>query len=374
MAIQSLSSYCTFNPPSLQALVYAVTVHGLCCIAGAAPLGILLYWIPSNLRRVTGILVGVVAALSIQFLQHHIERYSPHEDVTWLGPFLASTFGFSTFFKSINVAFSQFPEGADNNIKTWLLWFVILPEPEFRKGNIRKASLMDVWNSVKSFFYTVIGLFLLLSVLLQSPVYNLQLSSFPVPEWFSSFTNGFLHIWLIYLFTSFCLTFSILANIVTTGGMRSEPGHLNPLVESRCLREAWGERWNLPVQTLLKRTVYIPARKQGYGPNASAILTFLVSGVLHEYNFSIHNRSAYQLGRATLFFLIMGLLMLVESKVWTWFPRTIQEMFRKIPTVVISFALTFLVGGLFDPFFFQSWTDSGFVVAISKMIPHLDCR
>jgi hypothetical protein len=375
MAMMALlfSSNCTFIPPSFQAWTYAVTVHGLCCVVGAVPLAILLYSVTSpNLRKPLSVFIGIATAALVPLGQSYIESYSPDESITWIGPFLACTFGFSTFFKSINAGFGQFPEGADADLKTWLMWFVILPEPEFTKGKLRKASTNDILNNVKSFLYKIMALFVLLSILLHSPQYNLQFSR--APEWLSTYINGFLHIWLIYLWASFCLDFSTVANLATTGGIRSEPGFLNPLLESRSLKEAWGYRWDLPVQVLLKRTVYIPARKQGFGRSTSAIFTFFASGLLHEYNFSIHNRLAYEPGRATVFFVLMGLLMLGESMVWNQLPRQLQQAINKLPSVAISFLVTFLVAGTFERFFFQSWVDSGFVAAAAAMLPHMNCR
>jgi len=66
------------------------------------------------------------------------------------------------------------------------------------------------------------------------------------------------------------------------GGIQFEPAFLNPLLESRCLKELWGSRWDLPVQKLLKRTIYTPARKYGFKRSEAAMITFIVSGFMHE--------------------------------------------------------------------------------------------
>jgi hypothetical protein len=205
------SSNCTFILPSLQAWTYAVTVHGICCVIGAVPLAILLYYSVTsspNLRKPLSVFIGIFAAALVPLGQSYFESYSPHESISWIGPFLACTFGFSTFFKSIDAGFGQFPEGADADLKTWLMWFVIVPEPEFTKGKLRKASTNDILKNVKSFLYKIMALFVLLSILLHSPQYNLQFSQ--VPEWLLTYINGYVHIWLIYLWASFCLAFLLL--------------------------------------------------------------------------------------------------------------------------------------------------------------------
>lgn len=264
-------SNCEFSFPSIEVWQYAVLVHGVFCIV-ALFLGLVLYHLarqPSEesnekKNRLISIIFAMLAlVLPLVFQSRLKERYFLNENTTWIGPFLASTFGFSTFFKSINVAFMQFPEGSQKNLKTWLAWFVLLPEPIFVKGNVPKASMKDIANRFKYFFCKIIGLFAVLTFLVHYPRYRID-----TLPWLSSTTeissmvlvhiNGYVHLWLIYLWASLCLDISALANLLTTGRMQFELGFSNPLLESRSLKEAWGERWNVPVHTLLKRTIYVP--------------------------------------------------------------------------------------------------------------------
>ena len=161
-----------------------------------------------------------------------------------------------------------------------------------------------------------------------------------------------------------------------------EPGFCNPLLESRSFKETWGTRWNKPVNELLKRTVYIPARKSGFfNQNQSAVLTFFASGLLHEYNFAMHNHrslslpSGYQPGEVTVFFLFMGILMIGESWVWNkLYPRWLQSLISSLPSAVTATMLTFLVAALSERYFLRGWLQSGFVEAVAQMLPHLDCQ
>ena len=171
-------------------------------------------------------------------------------------------------------------------------------------------------------------------------------------------------------------------DFVLSGGKRMEPGFCNPLLESRSFKETWGTRWNRPVNALLKRTIYIPARKSGFfDQRLSAVLTFFGSGLLHEYTFFIHNHlslsspSGYRPGEVTIFFLLMGLLMVGESWVWyCCYPRWVQTAIDRLPSAVTASLLTFMVAGLAERYFLRSWFYSGFVEAVAQMLPHLSCK
>lgn len=378
--IPSLNSWnCEFSPPSLQAWIYAVSVHGVCCILGALPLGSILFYTTTNWknsnrhrRRIVAVIIAVYAALIVPVTQSTIEDYAPNEKIRFAGSFLSSTFGFSAFFKSINAGFDQYPLGVDANIKTWLLWYINLPEPEFAKGKMCLASKSYVWNKIKLISYKVAGMFIVLTVL---KILGDEAEEGPNGWWFVMMhVNGFLHLWLLYLFASFCLDFSSLA-VATSGGYRTEPGFLNPLLQSRCYKETWGTRWNCPVQLLLKRTVYIPARKCGFGGSTSAFLTFFASGLLHEYNFSIHSRRSWEPYKATFFFLLMGMMMILEKFVWkTLVPSQLQHAANHLPSPVISMMLTALVSGVFEYYFAQSWVNSGWIDSVGEMLPSLSCK
>lgn len=372
-----LLSNCKVVLPSWKSWCYAVTVHVACCIVGALPLGTLLYHLQMRhtsplVRRVLSVLIGLgtATAVSLGTPLFHLDNDSP---ARWMGPFLASTFGFATFFKTMNWGFGQYPTGADVNLKTWLMWFVIMPEPEFTKGKLVIANRQETVQRIRDFLYKIAGLFVILTFLVHSPNYRVHFGE-QVPEWLSTLLNGFIHIWLLYLFAAFCMDFSAVFNMPTTGGIRLKAGFDDPLLQSRSLSEAWGVRWNLPVQVLLKRTIYVPARKQGFSRFSSAMFTFVGSGLLHEYNFHIHNRVAYQPGFATIFFVGMGLLMLLGSWLWDQLPQSAQRMIEQVPSPLISALLTMSAAWPFERFFIQSWLNSGFAEAGAELLPHLNCK
>ena len=383
---------------------YAIQVHAAYVVLGGVPLGGLLFYVVTStsswcssptMRRLLSVLVAVAAAASVPLYWNYYSKklittaddadhdYDDRGGIRWMGPFLASTFGFSTFFKAINAGFQQYPSGADANLWTWLCWFALLPEPQFTKGKLSKASAKEITVQLETIGCKILSLFLLLTYLRNWHHYDSfqlndgnndkQSTYFGLPY---QYWHGMLHIWLIYLFASFCEDFSILMNLPLTKGARWSLGFDNPMLASRTFAEAWGVRWNLPVQILLKRTIYVPARRSlGLSKEVSIVLTFLGSGLLHEYNFWIHNHRGYQPGRATVFFVGMSFVMMVDASIRSriLLPASWQSATDRIPSVVIAAALTFSVSGIFSSFFIQSWLEAGFFESTLELFPHLVC-
>lgn len=407
------SSYlemCRFVGPRLDAWTYAVSIHGACCLLGGLPCALLLHrWrsggkqpSPHSCRA-----LGVTVAAAVLLLRPLILNLAPTSCVesAWLGPFIASTCGFSTCMKAFNAASGYYQKGASRDPQNWVLWCLMLPEPVFsevadvedidsdnitgdnsgKSGRPRRATSSELRQRLVACAGKILVLFGIISVLLPAggPRYDL-VSSDADASFFQrhlvDHTNGFVHVWLLYGFAAFCLDFSTLIDWGLTGGMAMGDGFRNPLLQSRALREVWGTRWNQTVHLLLKRTVYKPARSAGYGPIAAAVLTFVGSGLLHEYTFGVHNHAAivdgvYTPGSVTLFFLGMGVLMVGES--WVWhrvFPERLRQVIRKLPSPIAATLLLLLVSGPAERYFMRSWTASGFVEAAATMFPHLDCR
>ena len=371
---------CALQLPYGHVWLYAVSVHGACCVFGAVPIAFLFWTLLQKLKKkeldhdafvVTALCTGILGAGVPLWMLYLID------DPPWMAMFLASTFGWSTFFKSCNVAFQQFPPGADASLASWMLWFVLIPEPLFNtKGKLELVTPQQMFITLRCFGDKFVGMFLLLSLLDMDYDYRLHLRNLPASSLILTAMNGYLHIWLLYLFLSLCTDFSTISGYATTrGGVAFGHGFDNPLLESRSFKEAWGLRWNLPVQKLLQRTAYVPLRRHGYAREIAAIATFCVSGLLHEYNFFIHNHYAYQAGKATLFFVVMGTIVLAEK--WAWdhlVPAALQQKINRLPSVVIAVPLTLTAAIPFEWYFIQSWLDAGFVDCISKMFPHLSCN
>ena len=354
-------SSCTVVAPSASAWSVALAAHLGLLLLGLLPMGIALYFVPRHIRTRFAVVIGFAAGVGTPLIVAQARQSHP-EKVTWMVAFLASTFGFQSFFKSFATAFASYPEGADADLRTWLLWFTSLPEPLFAKGKPVQAR-GALLHRVLLFLVKGAALFVVLSALRHAEGYS-PFEAHPL-------LNSLVHLWTIYLFAAFCLDVGSL--LVLLQGVATEPGFSNPLLASRSLRENWGERWNRPVNTFLKRAVYVPARRRGYSAAAASLLTFLCSGLLHEYNFSLHNASAYQPGHASLFFITMGLLMIAEAALASRAPPLARRIFRALPSALVSLALLAPVLPFFGPLFMRSWIQSGFLESVMALVPHLQC-
>mmetsp|Transcript_6919 Transcript_6919/g.9769 ORF Transcript_6919/g.9769 Transcript_6919/m.9769 type:complete len:353 (+) Transcript_6919:1-1059(+) len=347
-------------------------------------------------------------------------------------PFLLSTFGFSCFFKTIAVTFDLQPKGIEKqNFETFCTWFMSLPEPEV---NIKDGSLINLkqgefLHQVWILLQRIVSLSIILSILLHNEypfgTYNdepghykhdrdwisssLTSSSWSAWNWkITDFLNSGLYLWFLYTFASFCL--EVGAFLLGVQGYKSGRTFDNPLFGSRTYKECWGVRWNIPVHVMLKRSVYKPClryfknrnqrqqerkqndstrtsdnnksiEKSNDGAMIASLLTFGASGLLHEYNFFIHNHAGYQPGHALLFFYYVGGLMMAEELLLgsptsssTPKPKSaVQQIKDKIPTPVLAILLQIPVLPLFSHLFIRSWIVSGMLQSLAGMIPTIQC-
>lgn len=361
----------------IDAWTRAICVHFGTTAFVLAPVGAALFSLRESPRRrlKVGAAVAVLSATAVPLFFHNLRQRQGPEEISWMAAFLCSTFGFHFFFKSMAAAFGSFPDGADTDLKTWLVWFTSLPEPVFAKGKMKVA---DASKLMKQFLLCVskmLGTSIMLTVMLGGPERGRPFGPGEMlGGWASlSLLNGAAGLWFLYFFASFCLDFSTLS---TSLAFRCEcrDGFRNPLLASRSLREAWGERWDLPVQLFLKRSVYVPSRKAGISPGTAVILTFFVSGLLHEYTFSIHNYVAYKPGLATVFFTLMGLLMIAEKYLSEKCPQSVLRCFRVLPTPIVATFLMIVSAIPFERLFIHSWIESGGLESVGEMVPHLRCK
>ncbi|KAI3711901.1 hypothetical protein L1987_70450 [Smallanthus sonchifolius] len=103
----------------------------------------------------------------------------------------------------------------------------------------------------------------------------------------------------------------------TVGQMELEPQFDEPYLATS-LQDFWGKRWNLMVTSILHPTVYHPlhtissrwmSRKRA--SLVSVFITFLVSGLMHEFIFYNIGRLK-PTGEVTCFFLLHGVLVSIE--------------------------------------------------------------
>jgi hypothetical protein len=104
--------------------------------------------------------------------------------------------------------------------------------------------------------------------------------------------------------------FNILAGLWRSAGFDVRPLFRAPLA-SRSLDAFWSRRWNLAFSEMIALGIYRPLAG-GLGRGGATVVAFIASGVLHELAISVPVKSGY--GEPMLYFLLQGLLVLVERR------------------------------------------------------------
>eukprot|EP00934_Nitzschia_sp_Nitz4_P001725 Nitzschia sp. Nitz4//scaffold27_size158506//99029//100165//NITZ4_002609-RA/size158506-processed-gene-0.23-mRNA-1//1//CDS//3329545515//1725//frame0 len=365
---------CEFVAPNSEAWLNVVYSYLCCLIACGVPLTLFAFWFGRGNPWLC-IPAGTTVAVSIPLVFHGY--LDAHYNMPWVAAFLAGSFGVFSFFKLWNIAFEQQPEGAFVNFPTFMQWFLTVPEPQFLKGETRKMTASEIGNRLGDLVFKIFFMSFMLSALYAEENVDLALDeAWPLlstPIIRESF-RGWLHVWWMYSLLSLRMEFSSGINMATSGFTALDPGFKSPLWESRSYKEVWGTRWNVPVQRLLQRTSYVPMRRLGHSRTVAAVTTFLVSGLLHEYYFLTHNWVAYIPGLATLFFLLMGVIMLVEKVIWDKvFPGWLKTAIDFIPSPIIATMLVLPVSIPAERFFIRSWLEAGVVESLGELVPHVQC-
>lgn len=120
----------------------------------------------------------------------------------------------------------------------------------------------------------------------------------------------------------------------------------SPMSQSSSPSDFWGNRWDRPVASGLKRGAFMPLRKFGCHRHVAAILTFVSSGFIHEYMLLLMTRrrgarynnprnGPYQpaLGNQFVFFAWNGIVLLLEraavdQPMIKWMKRTLPKPIR----------------------------------------------
>ena len=131
----------------------------------------------------------------------------------------------------------------------------------------------------------------------------------------STYTNQFFLPELLMLAgVSFILHFGILN--LSTASWRAVGVDVSELFrspyKSKSLKEFWGKRWNLAFSEMTALIAYRPLRDK-VGVEWAVVLSFLLSGLLHEIAISFPVNAGY--GLPMIYFIIHAIAMQLESKV-----------------------------------------------------------
>jgi Membrane bound O-acyl transferase family len=111
------------------------------------------------------------------------------------------------------------------------------------------------------------------------------------------------------------------AIVQVLGGFQTERVVDNPMLSSTSPSDFWGRRWNLLIHRGLKQGIYKPTWTITGSRNFSIFITFVASGLAHEYTWLVlffknsHEPNKYMppFGKQFLFFGWNGCLLLIEQ-------------------------------------------------------------
>ncbi len=122
------------------------------------------------------------------------------------------------------------------------------------------------------------------------------------------------------------------------------------------LADFWGNRWNRIFSGFGRDMLFLPLARVA-GARAASLAVFVFSGLVHEWAWSMSVRSGY--GGPTLYFLIQGLLVQVESnalgrrlirrsplagRVWTWLAVLVPLPLALHPAYLKGYVVPYLSG------------------------------
>lgn len=145
----------------------------------------------------------------------------------------------------------------------------------------------------------------------------------------------FCNIFTMFIPLSLCFHFGVLRLLTAfwrMQGIAVRPLFRNPF-SSNGLAEFWARRWNLSYSQMMARAVQRPLSRL-LGERQALFAVFLMSGLLHEIAISVPVQSGY--GLPTLYFLLHGMLVLLENETWPlWLRRGLLWVFVVAPLPIL---------------------------------------
>mmetsp|Transcript_1605 Transcript_1605/g.3326 ORF Transcript_1605/g.3326 Transcript_1605/m.3326 type:complete len:415 (+) Transcript_1605:83-1327(+) len=184
--------------------------------------------------------------------------------------------------------------------------------------------------------------------------------------------NAYFHALLVYLIL--CTGFNLNALNEMVKGADVMAIFDSPFLKSRTPTEFWTERWNLMTRNMLKTGIFLPLR-QVLSAKLSVLLTFVVSGLYHEYVWmcTFYNQKhlleggcedchELQFGRVTGFFFYTGVLLLLQRPLGKLAP--FQWSYNNLPRPVLAHLLLFLHLP-FASWYYGDWIHGGYLHSFS---------
>lgn len=131
--------------------------------------------------------------------------------------------------------------------------------------------------------------------------------------------------------------------------------NLREPILSRSPADFWFNRWNLPIIEYLQKYIFVPLDALNH-PYRATFLTFLASGLLHEYGFSIAIGAVN--GYVLAFFLIHGIAVMairaVKRPIRRGFPKLYRLWWKGKPAEVMQIAANLVFFVLTGQLFFRA--------------------
>merc|ERR1719387_67770 len=175
-----------------------------------------------------------------------------------------------------------------------------------------------------------------------------------------------LYLQTAWIYSTLAITGLSLQLVLALVGFDSLDSMRQPLLLSTSIKDFWGRRWNLVIHNLMKRTFFLPFARRGgtAARHFGALLSFIMSGLFHEYMWLITNwfqMDKYTIGFPVAFFLIQFVAAAVESILAK---TSMGKMVAGLPNLVRTVCTTLVIlpfGPLFLQGLQQTMTDSAAV-------------
>lgn len=247
------------------------------------------------------------------------------------------------------------PAHATQTTGTYLLYFAspleLIYDP--KKNEAMNSNAADLQLHLIRFVATYLMMSAYLSFLVPLNFEPFP-SSYADEEWYSlgrlfdlaQLGNNFFHALLFQLNLTCFL--EGLATLTSVLGYQTQEVMHNPVLSATSPSQFWGRKWNMLVHSALKRGVFKPVIK--CWPKAAAvIMTFLASGVLHEWivvvalspdKNDLDDQYEPKLGGSTLFFLWSAVVIILEVAIGHW--RMFALMNNVLPRPMITMCVIML--------------------------------
>ena len=262
----------------------------------------------------------------------------------------AGTTAMIVAYRCIEAMYHTAPHTVEYNVFTYMAYYSSLLHFQWNPTTHerRRITVRELVINVGYFTLTFFLLSILLSYLMycdfrpfESPIQDLENFHFNMDIFhLGHIGNMYLCAVLTYLTLAFGLEITGIGEQVK--GYYTQPIFYDPLFSSRSPSEFWNRRWNNMIHTILKYGTFYPAQ-QFMSNRMAMFVTFLMSGFIHEYSWSLmfyDHPDDYSTepvftplySKLMAFFAWNGIVMLLERPLAPY----VQPVTSKLPTFIVS--------------------------------------